>query len=481
MDTPRLALRFRDVLQDIETIYEHRALIKSKSAVWWGWWKKYFEPIPRATFNSMAGPNEYTVLLVNRETKRNYRATCLKVETDGRKVERDLVPSYYRYRDDIAAYFLIREIADTDYDDSLGMRLGESTLLLFDGSQPVQVVSTNKPTKLARKFIVHLSDLHFGSDYAFASQGETQRIGASEKTLTQCLVDDLERLGAVKQVGLVIVTGDFTTQGDWSDETRRTILREFEVLRDALQLERHQVIALPGNHDIVRFPEGSDVDVSSLALSNQTTMNHEMPYRTFVQQLTGRPFDDPLNYSSHFEMNDVEVIVAALNSCAITSTKWTEYGYVGIGGLDVIRTTEPKSRSASSTFKILALHHHPLPVSSVEAPNAKGVSLTLDGVAILEAAAKQEFQLVLHGHQHLPCVSQYARLPMWGESKQSSLIVVAGGSTGAVSNRLPGSERNTYSLIEVTETGFFLKVRELRTDAKAGAMLFDGPLPLVTS
>jgi len=40
MDTPRVALRFKDVVTDIDTIEEHQRMITTEGAVWWGWWKK---------------------------------------------------------------------------------------------------------------------------------------------------------------------------------------------------------------------------------------------------------------------------------------------------------------------------------------------------------------------------------------------------------------------------------------------------------
>src|SRR5436190_2185818 len=75
-----------------------------------------------------------------------------------------------------------------------------------------------------RSSILHLSDLHFGADYGFLAQGERAEIGDGRRTLTECIVADLERLGLTNDVAVLIVTGDFITRGDWNDRVRSAAL-----------------------------------------------------------------------------------------------------------------------------------------------------------------------------------------------------------------------------------------------------------------
>src|SRR3984957_20177103 len=74
-------------------------------------------------------------------------------------------------------------------------------------------------------------------------------------TLTECVIADLERIGLTNDIAALIVTGDFVSRGDWKDRVRQAALKEFDALRDALSLTQQQIIAVPGNHDIVRYPE----------------------------------------------------------------------------------------------------------------------------------------------------------------------------------------------------------------------------------
>ena len=125
----------------------------------------------------------------------------------------------------------------------------------------------------------------------------------------------------------------------------------------------------------------------------------------------------------------------------------------------------------------MALHHHLIPVASVEAPNSRGVSLTLDAIALLDAASNSGIQIGVHGHQHLPRVVRYEHVARRGEPTGNSLTIVAGGSAGVVQTRR-GAERNTYSLFRFRTDGVHLTLRELRTDGVAGAPLFDLTLPI---
>jgi hypothetical protein len=171
---------------------------------------------------------------------------------------------------------------------------------------------------------------------------------------------------------------------------------------------------------------------------------------------------------------NVDLDIGVLNSCSIAATNWTEYGYVGVGGYDALKKLSA-STCTRPTFRMVALHHHVLPVAQVDAPSNTGVSLTLDAVALLDLASKAKVQLVVHGHQHLARVVRYQNVARNGDDHGNPMTIVSGGSAGVIEPRR-GSERNTYSLFTLTEDGIHLKLRELRSDGKQGATLFDTAL-----
>ncbi|MBL1459125.1 MAG: metallophosphoesterase [Methylophaga sp.] len=479
MDAPLIALRFRDTTPGVDTIEEHQKIISAHGECWWGWWRKETEiEIEIAEYLSAFNSIEQrSILIVDRSTDRMYQANWKEVKpANAIGLNHDLIPEYYQNNvGSISGWFLITSLEPLEFDESLARNFGEKTLIHLRNAMPEKKLVPRKVQASNKSCILHISDLHFGDDYAYLNQGETGDVGEQRQTLTECLRADLDRIGAVEDVNLVLVTGDFMTKGQWKDSARGHALKEFESLQAALNITRAQIIPVPGNHDIVRYPDNVGLDVARMAVANQTDNHHEREYRTFVDELTGCDWKDPLNFTRVVPFSDVDLQFCALNSCAITASQWTEYGFVGETGLDALK--EMKAISIDrTTYKFMALHHHLLPVAEVETPNSSGVSLSLDATKLLDVAQDVGVQIALHGHQHLPRLASYQTIPLNGQGDTSPIIVVSNGSAGAVSSRLPGSERNTYCLFRLGTEGVHLSMRELRPDAKEGATLFEGQL-----
>ena len=477
MATPAIALRFRDTTPGIDTIAEHRALIQQKGRVGWGWWKKAFETIDLDKIQDRINSEEKIgVVLIDRKTKRSFICACVGFHLPEQS-DPEIVPAYYRgHIKEIAGLFLLTSIEGIDYEATLGDLIGEQTFLWIGETPDPAFAHVAAPADaVGKSCVLHLSDLHFGSDYGFRLQGQDVAIGDGRRTLTNCIMADLKRLGMVDDIAAVVVTGDFMTRGGWSDEHREAALKEFEALRTELGLEREQIVAVPGNHDVVRYAEGAKLDIRENAVQKQTTYEHERPFRTFVDELVGRDWKASLNYLRRIRLRSVDLDLCVLNSCTIAATQWTEYGYVGQNGLDAIGKLG-KQTVERPTFRFLALHHHLLPVANVEVPQSNGVTLTLDASDILAEAQRVGVNVALHGHQHKPKVALYQNLPLNGEGAGQPLHVVANGSAGAKNSRLPPGERNTYCLFRLKENAIDLWIRELRLDAVAGAQVFKGSL-----
>ncbi|KAB0266019.1 metallophosphoesterase family protein [Microvirga brassicacearum] len=475
MAPPVIALRFRDTTLGVDTIEAHRVIIDREGAVLWGWWKKDFEEDHLAYLNTLlTEPRD--IFIVDRSTERMFRATAVRWLA-GQPEQSDLtmVPEYYRQHVSLVfGWFYLTKIEDEPFLEDLSRQFGDHTLLKVSSVENLPAKKTVTSASISNKScVLHLSDLHFGADYDFSPQGERQPIGGSKRTLTECITADLTRLGLVDDIAAVVVTGDFITGGDWSDEIRGQVLDEFEALRKNLQLDRDQIIAVPGNHDIVRYPKDSGISPEAISGRNQTNNKHEREFRTFVDELTGRRWQEPLNYIQRVKLRNADILVCVLNSCTILATEWTEYGFVGDKGLDALELlkTEIVERP---TFRFMAMHHHLLPVADVEAPNRKGVTLSLDASKLLDVAQQVGVQVVLHGHQHMPRLAKYQTIPLMGGPASHPLHVVSNGSTGGA--RRPGSERNTYCVFRPGEDGVALWMRELRPDGRPGVSLYTGSL-----
>ena len=271
MDSPRVALRFRDTTPGVDTIAEHRAIIAREGAAWWGWWKKDFEP-PYTDFLDELGKAQGNAILIDRARRRSFVARFLRVFRSGQGTPDEVrIPLYHRgAANQVSAWFLLGEIRDTQYREDLGRRLGETTLLVLDTAEQSQEAvgpTTDLVSASDREVMLHLSDLHFGADYAFLPPGTQPSIGDHRQSLTKCVVEDLKRIGMINSVGAILITGDFTTRGDWSDSTQRQILEELSSLAEALGITRKHIVAVPGNHDVVRYPEGTSIDLKQVTVA----------------------------------------------------------------------------------------------------------------------------------------------------------------------------------------------------------------------
>ena len=97
-----MVLRFRDLVA--ETILEHKKVISKDNYVWWGWWNKPDEKIPRSTFekfNKVINENEYLwIFLVDSGKKQLYKAKLNKIDMSTNEKtklcsETDKAPGYY--------------------------------------------------------------------------------------------------------------------------------------------------------------------------------------------------------------------------------------------------------------------------------------------------------------------------------------------------------------------------------------------------
>lgn len=481
MAPPTIALRFRDTTPHVDTIAAHGEILQREGAVWWGWWKKDFEDSDDDFLAKLfASEKSIDILIVDRSTERTFLAVCNRWVPPGEQVDPGRVPEYYRDQiSKVFGWFLLVSIESVKYHTEIANRFGDKTFLLLSGNfGPAAEKAASRSGDLGKSCVLHLSDLHFGDDYAYLTQGEKVAPGELRRTLTERLLEDIARIDLAEDIAALVVTGDFMSRGNWDDGVRFHALSEFKALQDALSIAPGQIFVVPGNHDIVRYPKDAEVDIATIAVDNQTTFRHEREFRTFADELIGRSWKEPLNYVYRIQLKNVDLLICLLNSCRIVATQWTEYGFVGNNGLDAIEQLKAEDIERP-TFKFVALHHHLLPVAEVEAPKFSGVSLSLDASKLLDAAQDAGVHVALHGHQHIPKIARYQTIPLMGANASQPLYVISNGSTGAVQARLPGNERNTYCAFRLSDDGIELWMREIRPDGKEGTTLYQGALGVV--
>ncbi|MGK4445676.1 metallophosphoesterase family protein [Yersinia enterocolitica] len=465
METGILILRFRDTTDGVDTIKDHQSIIDNCGAVWWGWWKQEKEILSENELKFLDTYEHDYILLINRDLNKIYKATISRIIHDQEsELNLSQVPDYYSKKSrEINTWFLIKNLKtlskyNSKFDEAFA-RNGNPTYIFLkeeDNRNTKKDDKIRNRIELTKNNILVISDLHFGENYGFCYESEINKYGQTKNTLTRSIMKDLGELGIADKFSLLLITGDFTTKGDWNTSLSLKIKDEIHCLCNALNIEHDKILALPGNHDMVRY--NSD---SSENIINQVDKRFERDYRTFIEELSGRSWRENLSYNAHFNIKDIDknLDITILNSCGIVSTsEWTEYGYVGQEGIDAINNL---SSNDKETFRILALHHHLLPVNDIDILNKKGISLTVDSLRIMKSALSKNIKLAMHGHQHIFNMSNYTQYERCNFNSEKSLRIISNGSVSVDQQQRMNGERNSYSIVEVTENGLNVMVREL--------------------
>ncbi|EMD1173826.1 metallophosphoesterase [Vibrio harveyi] len=470
MEKPRLILRFRDVMHGVDTIREHQKIINGRNYVYWGWWKKDSEPEQSHLFQNGPG-NAYAL---DSEKKKLYIITYADSFLGSELItDENLVPEYYRKNiDQVAGWFRLTFIEEVEYEDDLEYLIGQRTLVQNKESfASLDSVIAQSPKRSSKSSILHLSDLHFGNDHGFnLSQNEK---GFGVRKFSEVLLDDLHRIDLNNDIEAIVITGDLTTKGDWSDKTKKIILEELGIIMAKLNVDKERVYIAPGNHDIVRYQESDERDIADINVELQTTQAHEQSLRIFIEQLTGRHWGENLDYKAVVSLKEADVNILILNSCRVAAEgKWTEYGFVGSAGLSILNSIKSEKKEIK-TFSIMALHHHLLPVNQVDMLNEKGVSLTIDAIQLLDKASEVGVDIALHGHQHCSRVSRYQKVKYEQEELElNPITIVSSGSGGVDKSRRIDSMKNSYSVVTCTGQGATLTMREISNDGIMHSFLY---------
>ena len=502
-----VALRFRDF--GVDTITEHNAIAAEHERVWWGWWQKPDERTPNLVLSAFDRQiREYggmEVFLVDSGHERLYRARLdeifkasgLQEEDREHAPQPELVPPYYRERpwrvwfrfagqieqldketirewsyQEVAPEVLIDDPTATAYDqkrvDSLREMLGRRHRTMYflrrrrpgDAERQVELVVPDHPRAFSivpyaakADYIVVLSDLHFTQDrdhhgYALVTQ-------AGDPDLLDVLDEDRINSFGGRAPAAVVVAGDLTWQGTAEQfEYARSFLSR---LQSIWGLDWSQLIVIPGNHDITwtKAPGPPGTAVAADA---------EAGYRMFLNQAARFAPGDQLSMGRRYLLgNFVPLDIVALNSVRLERAEFAGYGFVGS---DQVREAFEamgwgKGSQGEPRVRVLALHHHVVPVTPQEDLGAARYSLTLDAGELLYTALEHGVDLILHGHQHKPFAASFARMGNVSAQATSRTLPIHGlGSVGVAARHLPQGEPNAYTVVRFSADRIAVEVRE---------------------
>lgn len=458
-------LRFSNA-ENIPTVGAHLEVISSAKAVWWGWWRKETElpsldVLRKLQSEIKSQRSALRIGLLNRKGDESFHiAECIDLQysEDGNPMsspDSSLTPEYYRSQK-CPAWFMFRSI-DTiqraEFEGEFGAvpSLDSTLYEVFwteDGDPTtIRILPgpnwTMSATETNGDAVLHISDLHFGESHGFVTDRPKPELGVTAQPLWEIISAHVRgRLGI--QVGVVVVSGDLITKG--RGDVYPDAQHFLDQLLRALRLGREHCVIVPGNHDMWAV----DIDHPT------RDYKHEQPYKSFLEGFFSTQFKTGLERVRRYKTKaGRDLIFIELNSARIRSDSLKQYGYVSKHRYEELLTFVAKSlkqeKSAMKPVFFAVLHHHLMPVGSVEIPDDKRpVSICLDAGELIEQFQDFGVQFVLHGHQHAPFIGTASRLPesfKGGDYAPRLIYVIGSGSSGARRESLPRNlEANTFGI-----------------------------------
>lgn len=455
-----IILRFRDLITD--TIAEHSKVLVEAKEVWWGWWRKHREDKKLDQLGELQNHLESSgktleIGLYNRSDQLFYTAIINKCVFDKNgglidTPELKKTPEYYNSQK-LPAWFKVTHIEKISQEDFvykfINIPENEDTLFMVEPEKDQEESShNNKFVKVNGKLIIHLSDIHFGSDFGFPAKNTPASFN-----LLDILEQDIKRQSQEKKIGLLIISGDLTSRGDANPlfNVAHPFLHE---LCEKIKINLDQVIIVPGNHDIP-FKDFS------------LTYEHERAFYTFLEKFYGNE-QDQIELRKFVFPDEQLVEILPINSVKLRAKELSNYGWVDWQAYENILENHTFE---NNVLRIAVLHHHIVPIVREEKipddsyPSA-GISVVLNAGTVIEGLQRHGFRFVLHGHQHTPAIcgisrGRYMDGSIELEGCQQPLFVIAGGSAGVSASRIDGDIReNTYGIYEIEKMNINVKVRQ---------------------
>lgn len=499
LDVKTLILRFRDLgIGKGETIKHHKSIIGDKDFVWWAWWNKAGETIPDDAFRhfqAKAESGNFSVYLLDSGQKEIYEAKCSNIKWEISHAPcaspaPDRTPEYYRGQKYLAwfefteisekpceesilkqfTYSLVDEFFEercSKYTDFYGKRIFSIDELIQqnrsiwfirdfrdgDLTNEIKLLDNRKikPSHFVEEYIqrssqnlLWISDLHYSTDHhGFPLNGSVSKnpLGLS--------IENALKASKNENIGGVIVSGDITWQAAGNEF--KLAKSFFEWAKSWGGLENYQFAICPGNHDIAFSDDPSKKGVEITKASDEACG----AFGDFYEDLFYQKPNTYLSSGRRFLLgNVIPIEIVCLNSSFLTQKKglFQGHGFLGQSQLnDAAEQMSWKPNIEPLAFRIAVLHHHLLPVTFRDIPEAgRQYSVVLDAEAFSQWLVEYRVRLVLHGHMHNPFVSRVIK-PISIDSPDKrwhEYYVLGMGSTGVEKTHLGEIAKNTIGILK---------------------------------
>ncbi|GAB6909384.1 hypothetical protein JCM12296A_52280 [Desulfosarcina cetonica] len=245
--------------------------------------------------------------------------------------------------------------------------------------------------------IAHLSDFHLSSDNLFDAENFTIR----------ALIKDLEEIHSVKQIDLIVFSGDLIDKGGESFENSADLAfltfeeKIIKPILECLNLGSDRFLFCPGNHDIVRSEDEKYEEDGLCAMLNCTEevnsfieskkdggIKRILKYKEFEKVFHNKyPYEHSItNYQSVFKtnINTLNIGISCLNTCWRCYDSRSDRGKILLGERQLL---DSRKIIEDCDLKIAILHH---PIEWLADFDFKSI----------REIFQRDYNLVFTGHSH---------------------------------------------------------------------------------
>ncbi|HEY9799717.1 MAG TPA: HEAT repeat domain-containing protein, partial [Leptolyngbyaceae cyanobacterium] len=302
--------------------------------------------------------------------------------------------------------------------------------------------SSSQPSKTSLMYILHLSDLHFGTpDQA--------------KLWSNQLVTDLQNELDIPHLDALILSGDIANK---STPEEYQAAQQFlnEVCKD-FTLQPEQIIIVPGNHDL-NWQLAQDAYTPYRRERYQGKLNQEIyiddggnyievadqekykqrfeHFRNFYQSIKNQPY--PQDYDQQYTLDhfpNQNLLILGLNSAWQLDHHYKDNASINMNALSNALTEIRRHQKYQNCLKI-AVWHHPLNSSWDDRIKDHG---------FMEQLAQANFRFAVHGHIHKAENSLY-KYDMSASGRK--LDIICAGTFGAPTKELNPGYPWQYNLLK---------------------------------
>lgn len=314
----------------------------------------------------------------------------------------------------------------------------------------------NSYQAISLPIIIHLSDLHFGSKFNGDSMHRFIPSEDDRRNLSTHIIDEIKQnyLDNLSNI-ILVVSGDMAYMGNESEFGE--VLKCLNEICQELNIEKKQVVIVPGNHDInwIKDKGGpgkrfEDYLVFIYNFYGEELLNELFPFLSNDDYKITAPPVKPENIISIHNIHE-KITVVGMNSCVYENNQH-HYGYIGWQQFKNIKDCL-NSPSINGKMKIAVLHHqiHPFPEPLNDVKQEEkwiDLSVVRDGGFVERKLQELNFDIVLHGHKHRPQLRE-TKVSVKHEnfSQERPLLVFGAGSAG-VNQIERGNIPNQFQTLE---------------------------------